>query len=198
MGRLACVNVSLSPQTGVAAPENAAGGRVDFVCERLCGFSPKVEPRQMEPGIFWLSADGLEAVYPSLTHWALLLQTDLAAAGFETTVALGFDRFYTYALAKSAARLYPDSPLRIRVLHSRAEEARAGTEAIFVRQVLQAPAVVRTSGDARLVAFVPGDAGFHEKDAAYATHASTDGPGEAHLVEKWHTEFDGRQRDAGA
>ena len=104
MGRLACVNVSLSPQTGVAAPENAAGGRVDFVCERLCGFSPKVEPRQMEPGIFWLSADGLEAVYPSLTHWALLLQTDLAAAGFETTVALGFDRFYTYALAKSAAR----------------------------------------------------------------------------------------------
>ena len=75
---------------------------------RLEFFSPEVQPSGSEPGVFWIGADGLSLLYPSLVRWARLLRAELARDGYEAEVAVGFSRFGTYAAARCGARLLRD------------------------------------------------------------------------------------------
>lgn len=73
---------------------------VGELADRLRRYSPHVEPSTDVPGVFWLDAQGLSRLYPSLHAWAQTVRLDLQRAGFSITIAVGFTRFGTYALAK--------------------------------------------------------------------------------------------------
>jgi protein ImuB len=70
------------------------------LADRLRRYSPHVEPSADTPGVFWLDAQGLNRLYPSLHSWAQAVRLDLQRAGMRATVAVGFTRFGAYALAK--------------------------------------------------------------------------------------------------
>jgi len=74
---------------------------VAFVAKRLERFTPGVEPADDEPGVFWLDASGLERLYDSLAGWGNGIRGELKRAGLCSTVAVGFGRFATYAVARS-------------------------------------------------------------------------------------------------
>jgi len=75
---------------------------VEGLIRCLKRFSPKVEAREEEPGIFWLDAAGLDSLYSSLRLWSGQILSRLSEEGFSAKVAVGFSRFGCYAAAKSA------------------------------------------------------------------------------------------------
>jgi protein ImuB len=81
-----------------AADVERARGEIADLLER---FSPAVEPSAEEPGVFWLSAAGLERLHGSATSFARAVRDALGEIGFEAAVAVGFSRFGAYALARS-------------------------------------------------------------------------------------------------
>ena len=74
--------------------------RVHALADCLRRYSPHVEPSTETPGVFWLDAQGLNRLYPSLHDWAQAVRLALQRAGFRATIAVGFTRFGVYALAK--------------------------------------------------------------------------------------------------
>ena len=76
---------------------------VAALADRLRRFTPDVEPCRDEPGVFWLNASGLSHLYASPREWADAILTALRAAGLRAAVAVGFTRFGTYAVARTAA-----------------------------------------------------------------------------------------------
>ena len=95
MDRMACVEVR-----GAGAREDNR----DALAGRLGQFSPDVEPSRDAPGVFWVNASGLSHLYRSPRHWAERIAAALRADGYrETTVAVGFTRFGTYAVARRLA-----------------------------------------------------------------------------------------------
>ena len=95
MDRMACVEVR-----GAGAREDNR----DALVGRLGQFSPDVEPSRDAPGVFWVNASGLSHLYRSPRHWAERIAAALRADGYrETTVAVGFTRFGTYAVARRLA-----------------------------------------------------------------------------------------------
>ena len=64
-------------------------------------FSPRVEPCGDEPGIFWVDAGGLGWLYGSLEDWAGQLHATLSRLELSASIAVGFGRFGTYAVAKA-------------------------------------------------------------------------------------------------
>ena len=76
---------------------------VAVFADRLRRFSPDVEPCRDEPGVFWLNASGLSHLYASLLRWADAIVAALRAGGLRATIAVGFTRFGTYAVARTAA-----------------------------------------------------------------------------------------------
>ena len=75
---------------------------VAALADRLRRFSPDVEPSRDEPGIFWLNASGLSHLYASPRRWADAVVDAVEACGFRAAIAVGFTRFGTYALARTA------------------------------------------------------------------------------------------------
>lgn len=73
---------------------------VSALVDRLRRYSPHVEPSTDVPGVFWLDAQGLSRLYPSLHVWAQAVRLDLRRAGVSASIAVGFTRFGAYALAK--------------------------------------------------------------------------------------------------
>lgn len=67
----------------------------------LMHFTPEVEPSAEEPGVFWLNGAGLQHLYASPQQWAYAIHKDLRAQGFTASLAVGFTRFATYAVAKA-------------------------------------------------------------------------------------------------
>ena len=74
---------------------------VAALADRLRRFSPDVEPSRDEPGIFWLNASGLSHLYASPRRWADAVVGAVQAGGFRASVAVGFTRFGTYAIARN-------------------------------------------------------------------------------------------------
>lgn len=77
---------------------------VQQITDRLRDYSPEVEPADdlwQSPGLFWLNASGLGHLYPSLNHWAEAIYEDLSSFGLVSSIAVGFSRFGTYAVARS-------------------------------------------------------------------------------------------------
>lgn len=64
-------------------------------------FSAGVEPSAGEPGVFWLDASGLARLYPSLAVWGQRIRARLREQQLHATVAVGFTRFGSYALARA-------------------------------------------------------------------------------------------------
>lgn len=79
-------------------------------------FTPFVEPSEDEPGVFWLDASGLEPLHDSLYAWGCAVGAWLHEAGWWISMAVGFDRFASYALARS-------QPGQLRVFGHPDEEA---------------------------------------------------------------------------
>ncbi len=77
-----------------------------FLSNRLRSFSPRVEPADDEPGVFWLDARGLERLYGSLNSWTKCIQEDMQSNGFRVSVVVGFNRFASYALAKARQGMF--------------------------------------------------------------------------------------------
>ena len=75
---------------------------VAVLADRLRRFSPDVEPSRDEPGIFWLNASGLSHLYASPRRWADAVVGAVEACGLRGTIAVGFTRFGTYAIARTA------------------------------------------------------------------------------------------------
>ena len=101
MDRLACIDVPALVERANTGRDVAA---LAALTERLRGFTPDVEPSRDMPGVFWLNAQGLGRLYASLDIWAQAIVADLAAAGFDALVVVGFTRFGTYAVVKSGRR----------------------------------------------------------------------------------------------
>ena len=86
---------------GEVSPAEVERG-VAALADRLRRFSPDVEPSRDEPGIFWLNASGLSHLYASPRRWGDAVVGAVRAGGFRASVAVGFTRFGTYAIARTA------------------------------------------------------------------------------------------------
>ena len=75
---------------------------VAALADRLRRFSPDVEPSRDEPGIFWLNASGLSHLYASPRRWANAVVDAVVECGLRAAISVGFTRFGTYALARTA------------------------------------------------------------------------------------------------
>ncbi len=71
------------------------------VHQLLNRFSPRVEPCEDEPGIFWADAGGLDKLYGTLEAWARQIDLHLSRLEFSASIVIGFSRFGSYALAKA-------------------------------------------------------------------------------------------------
>ncbi|MCA8943975.1 MAG: DNA polymerase Y family protein [Planctomycetes bacterium] len=72
----------------------------DRIVARLRAFSPEIEPSQTEPGVSWLDASGFEGLFDSLEVWGRGVVAALREIGYHASVAVGFTRFGSYALAR--------------------------------------------------------------------------------------------------
>ena len=112
------------------AIENLAG--------RLRRHTPGVEPSRDEPGVFWLDASGLDRLHESLDSWARGLLADLQRVGVHGNVAVGFSRFGSYALARSAVlREGSGRAAAVRVLRDPEEERGAVRRVLINRLAFQ-------------------------------------------------------------
>jgi protein ImuB len=95
--------LSLNPNlhAGIVSDNDVAAG-IDFVTECLGRFSPEIEPSSTLPGVFWMNAAGMTLLFPSLDDWARSIREELGRQGFQARIVVGFSRFATYALARSA------------------------------------------------------------------------------------------------
>ena len=75
---------------------------VAALADRLRRFSPDVEPSRDEPGIYWLNASGLSHLYASPRRWADAVVDAIRTSGLRGAIAVGFTRFGTYAIARTA------------------------------------------------------------------------------------------------
>jgi len=110
---------------------------VDAVTGRLRRFSPDIEPAQEEPGVFWLDASGLQHLHASLDRWAEGIRSDLARAGYDAVVVVGFTRFGTYAAARVArgVRVFADP-----------DEERAAARRVLLRDLRVPPEMLDALG----------------------------------------------------
>lgn len=110
-----------------AAPVPAAWvtAEVAAIAERLRTFTPEVEPSREVPGVFWLDATGLSRLWPSLTAWGEAVLGRLRGDGFLASLAVGFHRFGSFAVARNGRGL--------RVLTSPEEERRLARETPLLR-----------------------------------------------------------------
>lgn len=70
---------------------------------RLSNVSPRVEPSLAEPGVFFVDPAGMVPLFGSLEHWAETIAIDLRGSGFVGSVVVGFHRYRSYALTRTAA-----------------------------------------------------------------------------------------------
>ncbi len=80
----------------------AAVRQVHRLLER---FSPRIEPSNDEPGIFWVDASGLDKLHTSLEDWARQIDARLSRLALKAGIVVGFGRFGSYAVARSASRV---------------------------------------------------------------------------------------------
>lgn len=73
--------------------------------ELLRRLSPDVEPYADEPGVFWLSGEGLNGIFPNASAWGRAIVSALAEAGYGGSVVVGFTRFGSYAVSRRGAPL---------------------------------------------------------------------------------------------
>ena len=98
----AAFSLAATLRAGEVAPAESQKS-IDDLTHYLGRFTPEIEPSVNEPGVFWLNGAGLQHLYASPQQWAYAMQKDLRAQGFTASLAIGFTRFGTYAVAKAKA-----------------------------------------------------------------------------------------------
>jgi protein ImuB len=98
------------------------------VIRRLRFFSPEVEPSHRDPGTFWLGAEGLDLLHPSLRRWGEMIRSELASIAYEGRVAVGFTHFGSYAAARAAG------PRDVIVFHD-SEQERSAVRRIPIERI---------------------------------------------------------------
>ena len=101
------------------------------ILKLLDRFSPRVEPCEQEPGIFWMDASGLDKLYESPEEWTRQIDSHLTRLQFQANITVGFSRFGSYALAKgkNQVTVIPSREVeetecrRVRLLHLHLEPA---------------------------------------------------------------------------
>ena len=96
----AAFSLASALRAGVVAPAERKNA-VSELAHRLMRFTPEVEPAANEPGVFWLNGAGMQRLYASPQKWAYAIHKDLRARGFAVSLAVGFTRFGSYAVAKA-------------------------------------------------------------------------------------------------
>ncbi len=96
----AAFSLASALRAGVVAPAETKKA-VSELAHRLMRFTPEVEPSADEPGVFWLNGAGLQRLYASPQKWACAIHRDLSAQGFAVSLAVGFTRFGSYAVARA-------------------------------------------------------------------------------------------------
>ena len=91
-------------RAGTVSPEEIKQAARETT-QRLMRFTPEVEPAADEPGVFWLNGGGLQRLYSSAHEWAHAIHKDLRAEQFVASLAVGFTRFGSYAVAKAARKV---------------------------------------------------------------------------------------------
>ena len=104
------------------------------LAERLHRWSPQVESASSlgpqfsgfgAAGTFWLRASGLAGLFGPLSDWTGALHKDLVEDGFHVSIAVGFNRFGTFAAARAIFGL--------QIFESPTEEKTAALRAPLVR-----------------------------------------------------------------
>ncbi|MGH7795630.1 MAG: DNA polymerase Y family protein [Candidatus Binatia bacterium] len=96
----AAFSLASALRAGVVAPAETKKAASELA-HRLMRFTPEVEPSAEEPGVFWLNGAGLQRLYASAQQWAYAIHKDLRAQGFAVSLAVGFTRFGSYAVARA-------------------------------------------------------------------------------------------------
>ena len=94
--------------------EQALEAAIDELYELLAPFSPGIEPRLDQPGVFWVDPQGLSGLFGDYERWALRVHAALSSpapalrggasrsgAGYFAAVVVGFARGPTWALGSS-------------------------------------------------------------------------------------------------
>jgi len=96
----AALSLASGLRAGAVAPKEITQSVAELT-RRLMGFSPEVEPSASEPGVFWLNGAGLQRLYSSPRHWTYAIRQEIETQRLAASVAVGFTRFGTYAVAKA-------------------------------------------------------------------------------------------------
>ncbi len=113
----AALSIRSDLRAGTISREELHAG-IASIEEALRDFSPRVEPSETTPGVFWVDASGLGTLYPEIERWAEAVGAALADRDFRATVVLGFSRFGTYAVARNAGTAGKPESLRRRSTES--------------------------------------------------------------------------------
>ncbi|MDH3284187.1 MAG: DNA polymerase Y family protein [Acidobacteriota bacterium] len=100
----AALSLSNELRADVVAREQIGEG-IQELTARLHDFTPHVEPKGDEPGVFWLDAGGLGRLFQSASRWGRKLRDALEEEGFVCAVVVGFTRFGSYAVARASRGL---------------------------------------------------------------------------------------------
>ena len=86
-------------------PEAVLALAISELTEVLRRFSPTVEPSPIDadPGLFWLDAEGLSLLYPSLAAWGEAVRGALTTVQLRSGMAVGYTRFGSYVTARARA-----------------------------------------------------------------------------------------------
>lgn len=96
--------LALCPQLRVGCVSSPQRAEINETLARLLGqFSPQVAPHKSHLGTFHLDAAGLIGLFNNYDEWAVMLATELAQAGYNCTLAVGFTRFGTSAISRALA-----------------------------------------------------------------------------------------------
>lgn len=82
-------------------PDRQIKDAVQDIFRGLLAYSPRVEPSMEWPGLFWLDPNGLEGIFGSIEQWASDVHAYLSGLGFISSVVVGHQRFYVFALART-------------------------------------------------------------------------------------------------
>jgi protein ImuB len=83
-------------------PEQEIRRSIDVIARWLRRFTPHVESSLEDPGVFWLDASGLERLYRYPAQWVRAIHAAMQNLQLHSVLVVGFSRFGSYALAKSA------------------------------------------------------------------------------------------------
>lgn len=83
-----------------AFPDGEIAEAVRGIADRLIDFTPFVEPAELDPGVFWVDAGGIESLFHDHQNWVRQVCAALEKMGYRSRVAVGQTRFGTYSAAK--------------------------------------------------------------------------------------------------